>query len=115
MYAYLLKIDGDANNNKYYEMKGNDDFTFTAYYGRVGYEPQKMIYDMSKWDRTIASKVKKGYVDVTHLRAKAAATSENKDNLGNVSLIIRDMFQTLLLSTKQTVSRNYLLPVQGVT
>lgn len=115
MYAYLIKIEAGENNNKYYEMKSNDDFTFTAYYGRVGRDPQTMLYDMQKWDRTLKSKVRKGYTDVTHLRAKEAVASTRTDRLQTDSRIIRDIFNYLLASTKQTVDRNYLLPVQGIT
>jgi predicted DNA-binding WGR domain protein len=39
MYAYLIKVEAGANNNKYYEMIDNEDGTFTAKWGRVGRNP----------------------------------------------------------------------------
>lgn len=115
-YAYLIKVEPDANNNKYYEMKDNEDGTFTAYYGRVGYDPQKSTYPISRWQAIYSQKTnsRKGYTDITHLRAKED-TGEQKDRLDTNSRIVRDIFTFLLSATKETVSKNYLLPVSGVT
>jgi len=115
-YVYLIKVEPDANNNKYYEMKDNEDGTFTAYYGRVGYDPQTSQYPISRWQTIYNQKTssRKGYTDITHLRAKED-TAEQKDRLDTDSRIVKDIFNFLLASTKETVSKNYLLPVSGVT
>lgn len=53
----LIKVDGGANNNKFYNMKENGDGTFTATYGRVGAaKPQTDTKPMSKWDATYREK-----------------------------------------------------------
>ena len=60
----------DSNNNKFYNMHDNNDGTFTAHWGRVGVEGKDTVYPISKWDSTLASKLKKGYKDVTANTAK---------------------------------------------
>ncbi len=61
------------NHNKFYDMVENDDGTFSAFWGRVDVTKTETRYPISKWDSQYNSKVKKGYVDVTHLRTEAAA------------------------------------------
>lgn len=118
MYAYLIKVEAGANNNKYYEMIDNEDGTFTAKWGRVGRNPQEKIYPTSAWDRIYRQKLgpRKGYTDVTHTVAVSSDTTTNSgDRIVSDSRIIKDIFQFLLSSTSQSVSTNYLVPVQGVT
>ena len=72
-YIYLHKVDGDANNNKFYEMKNMGDGTFISTYGREGAEkPQKKSYPMSDWDSVYSEKTgsRKGYTDVTQFKSE---------------------------------------------
>jgi poly [ADP-ribose] polymerase 2/3/4 len=61
------------NHNKFYDMVENDDGTFSAFWGRVDVTKTETRYPISKWDSQYNSKVKKGYVDVTHLRTETVA------------------------------------------
>lgn len=74
----LLMVTGD-NHNKFYNMKDNGDGTFTATWGRVGTAGKDTVYDISKWDSTIASKIKKGYKDVTSNTAKISEYASVSD------------------------------------
>lgn len=88
-YIYLHKVDGDANNNKFYEMKANEGKgTFTAKYGREGTEkPALKEYPMHKWDSIYAEKTgkTKGYTDVTHLKSVVKDDKKTtKDSSGQI-------------------------------
>ena len=64
---YLLMVTTN-NNNKYYRMipsAGGD--SFTVEYGRVGASCQRRTYPMHSWENKYNEKVRKGYVDQTHL------------------------------------------------
>ena len=67
-FKYLIKVEPNANNNKFYRMIENGD-TFEAQYGRVGSSYQTKTYPMYKWESTYKSKLKKGYEDKTDLVA----------------------------------------------
>ena len=54
------------NNNKYYKMIPRGDY-FDVEYGRVGASCQSRSYPTSQWDKKYNEKIKKGYVDQTHL------------------------------------------------
>ena len=80
--VYLVLIDEDNNgtdSNKYYtlEPRGND---FVAKWGRIGGHESSKTYPMSKWDSTIASKKKKGYVERTDLMTDVIEDSKEEDN-----------------------------------
>lgn len=63
--VYLVMVTTN-NNNKYYRMIPHGD-TFEAEYGRVGASCQHASYSMSQWNKKYNEKIKKGYVDQTHL------------------------------------------------
>ena len=44
-YAYLIKVDANANNNKYYEIFENDDKSIDVKYGRIGGHEMTIHYD----------------------------------------------------------------------
>ena len=64
--VYLVMVTTN-NNNKYYRMLANDNGTFTVEYGRVGASCQTRTYPISQWDKKYNEKIRKGYVDQTHL------------------------------------------------
>lgn len=63
--VYLVMVTTN-NNNKYYRMIPHGD-TFEVEYGRVGASCQHASYSMSQWNKKYNEKIKKGYVDQTHL------------------------------------------------
>lgn len=120
------KVDTSENHNKYYNLLPNGDDTFTAEYGRVGAGKQVKIYPMSKWDSTIKSKLKKGYVDITDLKSdiiedsKVATEEENKNKTQDkFSLIkntsVRDIIKRLFNFANKTVQASYKVTSEQVT
>ena len=80
-FKYLQKVDGDANNNKMYIMRENNDGTFTVTYGREGAaKPATKVYPMHEWDSKLNEKLgnKKGYTDVTEYRSIVESTNTKK-------------------------------------
>ena len=78
-YAYLIFVSQD-NHNKYYEMQESNDGYIDILYGRVDstkiVAPRKPI---NQWNSIYNSKVKKGYTDVTNLRAvETVSTTDTK-------------------------------------
>lgn len=65
--AYLVMITATANNNKYYRMTPKGDRFFVEF-GRIGNTTsQTSSYPISSWNKKYNEKIKKGYVDQTHL------------------------------------------------
>jgi predicted DNA-binding WGR domain protein len=57
---YLVKVEPNANNNKYYRMieLGND--SFKVEYGRIGVGGfQTATYSISQWDKKLKEKIRK--------------------------------------------------------
>ena len=107
----LLKVSGNTNNNKYYEMHENGDGTFTAKFGRVGASPQKRSYPMSKWNAKYKEKQKKDYRDVTELSVivKEAKFKDIEDT--GISAIVN----ALQRYANSSISENYQVSAGAVT
>lgn len=110
--AKLLMVT-DANNNKYYNMK-DDGCTISVEYGRVGATCQTASYPSSKWSSLIASKVKKGYKDVTELFI-VEDTGDKVDFTTISDRHIDALIKKLEGYTKGQVTRNYQVSAEAVT
>lgn len=82
----LIKVDPNANNNKFYRVTLNEDGSVSTVFGRVG-DPGKPGASKGSgrdgFEKTIAAKEKKGYTKMEHLALDnaAAPTSSNKATL----------------------------------
>lgn len=66
-YTKLLMVTAE-NNNKYYTLTENTSTgKIDVEYGRVDKTKTEITKSMHEWDSLVKSKVKKGYMDVTHL------------------------------------------------
>ena len=55
----------NAHHNKFYEMKENPDgASFTATWGKIGFNGGTQIYGMNEWDVKYQEKINKGYKDI---------------------------------------------------
>ena len=55
----------NAHHNKYYEMNENPDgASFTATWGKIGFNGGTQIYGMNEWDMKYQEKINKGYKDI---------------------------------------------------
>ncbi len=102
-FAYLHKVDGDANNNKFYRMQEIAGGKFIATYGREGAaKPATEEYSMDRWESKLREKTgpRKGYTDITHLRALDEVKVSTKNSKG-VSIISADKHVDELIKALQ--------------
>ena len=122
---YLILVDPNNNgvdSNKFYKMAGNGDNTFTVEYGRVGATPQTKTYPMSKWNSTLSSKLKKGYVDRSDLMQEVIADSKIEDKSNGVdefglvqNLSVREVVKRLWDYANKTIQSAYSVRAEAVT
>ena len=122
---YLILVDPNNNgvdSNKFYKMAGNGDNTFTVDYGRVGAAPQTKTYPMSKWNSTLSSKLKKGYVDRSDLMQEVIADSKIEDKSNGVdefglvqNLSVREIVKRLWDYANKTIQSAYSVRAEAVT
>lgn len=109
-YCYLIKVEADANNNKFYQMQENPDNTFTATYGRVDHTSATKTYPMSKWDTIYKQKLgPKGYKDVTtyHAQVSDSGQPQQEKHIVHESPLVVEMFTQLRNAAKQSFAKNY--------
>jgi poly [ADP-ribose] polymerase len=112
--VYLVKVEANENNNKYYQMIQSGD-SFDVKYGRIGVGGyQTTSYSMSRWDSTYKSKLKKGYVDQTRLVAEPTI-KPNKEYKTIESNVISSIVSRLQAMAKQAIKDNYTISASKVT
>lgn len=105
-YTKLIMVT-EANNNKFYEMKDNEDGTFTAIWGRVGGGSESKIYNYREWDKKYKEKIRKGYEDITELCTVPDKKSNIfKDILDNK---VQSFVRTIQSYSKEAVKENYIV------
>lgn len=111
---YLVKVEAGLNANKYYKMipEGN---SFRVEYGRVGSNPQTDSYDISRWDSQLRSKLKKGYVDQTHLVAEVIEDKKQSKYAEIINSSISAIVKRLQQLAKQSIEDNYTISSNKVT
>lgn len=105
----LIMVSAD-NNNKFYRMTEQSDGTFNVEYGRVGVTSIKESYPLSRWDSKYKEKIKKGYKDVSDLKATVVdgqVTFNSTD--------VEHFYNCFSKYTKENVSRNYTISAGVVT
>ena len=78
-YLMFVDIKDGTQSNKFYNMfpKGN---AFTVEYGRMGSSKTTKDYPIARWRSIYNSKVRKGYKDITDLKATVAIKHEDSGN-----------------------------------
>jgi len=113
---YLVKVEPNANNNKYYELIPDGEEYFIAKYGRIGVSGyQTKRYHMGKWDSTLKSKIKKGYVDNTRLVAESVIKEKKKEYLDINNPSIAQIVTRLQSMARQAIRDNYIINSTSVT
>jgi len=111
--AKLIMVTPE-NNNKFYDMTENPDGSITAVWGRVDVTSTTTHYPVGKkkWETLINSKIKKGYVDMTEMRAVEVAKSDFAV-IGTpaVSAIVKE----LQSYANRSVQQNYTISSEAVT
>ena len=118
---YLIMVEANGNNhNKYYRMIPNDDGnSFTVEYGRVGSGRQIRQYPLHQWDKKYNEKIRKGYIDQTHLMEdliKAEKPKKQKSEYREIDdADIAEIVQRLMDMARQKVRQNYRVESNQVT
>jgi len=116
-YLYLVKVEPNANNNKFYRLIQTDDNNWTAEYGRIGAGGfQTAYYNMSQWDKKVREKEKKGYCDNTRLVAEVIVKEKkSKEYLDIQNQVIASIVARLQSMAKQAIADNYTISSNKVT
>lgn len=112
--TYLIMVTPD-NHNKVYNAypEGSE---FRVEYGRVDSPMASTRYPMSRWEKQISSKLKKGYQDVTDLRADLVAEVPQDESHKQIeNAVIREIVEKLLSMARETINRNYRVSSSKVT
>jgi len=112
---YLVKVEADANNNKYYRMIPNEN-VFDVQYGRIGVTGfQTAQYPISQWNKKFNEKIKKGYVDQTRLVAETIIKPKKKEYIDIENKYIQMIVTRLQAMAKQAIADNYTISSNKVT
>lgn len=114
----LIKVDGDLNSNKFYNMSEQNDGSIAIEYGRVEKTSVKESYPILMWDKKYKEKLKKGYKDVTHLYSEIAGTITS-NGVQTFSAItnnqVKQLIDTLQGYAKKSIQQNYTVSSDKVT
>ena len=115
--TYLIMVT-TANNNKYYNLFPEGD-KFRVEYGRVDATKTTAYYPMSKWNSQIASKLKKGYQDVTDLKKdlvqEISASNPESPYKEIENAAIKAIVEKLQSMARETIRKNYTVKASSVT
>jgi len=113
---YLVKVEANANNNKYYRMIPNGSM-FDVQYGRIGTTGyQTASYPMGRWDSTLKSKLKKGYIDQTRLVAETITKEKKKKEYLDIpNQVVASIISRLQSMARQAIADNYTISSSKVT
>lgn len=112
---YLVKVEPDANNNKYYRMIPNENY-FEVQYGRIGVTGYQIAsYPISQWNKKLNEKLRKGYVDQTRLVAETTIKPKKKEYLDINNPSIAQIVIRLQSMARQAIEDNYTISSNKVT
>lgn len=105
-----LILVSSENSNKFYRFQDTNDGNFKVEYGRVGVTSINEVYPISRWDSKYREKIKKGYRDVSDLKAQ---TIDGKITFNSSD--VEHFYQCFSRYTKENVGRNYTISSGAVT
>ena len=116
---YLVKVDPDANNSKYYKMIPNGE-SFKVEYGRLGNASfQTAEYSISQWNKKYKEKIKKGDEDKSELIQELVQDldeeNENNPYLPIPNKAIQTIVDRLQNYANEEIKRHYKVSSQQVT
>ena len=115
---YLVKVDPNANNSKYYKMIPEGD-SFRVEYGRLGNTNfQTSSYSMSQWDKKYKEKIKKGYEDKSELIQELVEDIDVDDDSPYLPIpnsAIQEIVNRLQKYANDEINRHYKVSSQQVS
>lgn len=110
--VHLVMVTKD-NNNKFYDMDDNEDGTFTAKWGRIGVTSSTQNYSIGQWQSKYREKVKKGYVDQSHLFVKPKKGGSSLITIADKD--VNALVKLLQQYANKSVNENYTVDASAVT
>lgn len=119
-YAYLICVDELQNNNKFYEIKQNDDNSIDVTYGRVGVTSRNHHYNPTEKNFYVLrdDKVRNGYEDVTALHSVRTSKEKSYEELQYEPIQdeeIKELIENLIKSSRDFMKQNYTVSLQEIT
>lgn len=112
---YLVKVEPDANNNKYYRLIPDGEY-FDVQYGRIGVSGyQSARYPISQWNKKLKEKLRKGYIDQSRLVAETIVQEKKKEYLDINNPVISQIIARLQAMARQAIKDNYTISSNSVT
>ena len=115
---YLVKVDPNANNSKYYKMIPNGS-SFKVEYGRLGNDRfQSTSYPINLWDKKYKEKIKKGYEDKSELIQELVqdiTPEEDNPYLPIPNKVIQEIVERLQKYANDEISKQYQVSSHQVT
>lgn len=102
----------ENNNNKFYEMTDNNDGTFKVLYGRVGSRQTEVTYPISEWNSKYNEKIRKGYIDNTHL---FAVSTPESDTSSIQDKSVKSLIDSFMKYARNSIFNNYIVSATEVT
>ncbi len=84
-------------------------------YGRIGSTAIKARYPISQWNKKYNEKIRKGYVDMTHLVSEPQVADTGDDYLPIADSAIAEVFDFLRRCSRQILQQNYTISTDKVT
>lgn len=117
-FNYLIKVDPNANNNKFYQMT-EENGELVVLYGRVGNMGNRVVYPLHQWDTKFREKLRKGYVDHTHLHTSTTMVNVDDEDSKPYKEIknagVKKLIDQLQLWASKVVANNYTVKSKDVT
>lgn len=123
---YLIMVNPDKNNNKFYRMVDLGNHTWGAFYGRIGEKQGESAYSdhVTKpyeypdymYAIKYQEKILKGYKDKTECHKTGSVQVHNVVEFSNISEpIVAELVRRLMQYAKQTIEQNYTVTSKDVT
>lgn len=113
-FVYLIKVEKDENNNKFYRMTANET-TFLAEWGRIGSKGQSKMFPINQWNTKLRGQLRKGYEDKTEnvaeeIKVKAGIVYKEISDTSIAKIVkrLQDM-------ARDAISKNYTVTADKVT
>lgn len=118
--VFLVMVNPDHNNNKYYEMKDNKDGTWTAVYGRIGqddgiYGRRSTTYPSYMWQTKYNEKIAKGYQDMSRFHAGEKKNGDEAKYAPVACTAVQNLMDRLQRWARKCIEDNYTVRADAVT
>lgn len=123
---YLIMVNPDRNNNKFYRMVDLGNHTWNAFYGRIGENQGESVYSghVTKpyeypdymYSIKLQEKLLKGYKDKTECHKTGSVKKNNSVEFCNISEpVVADLVARLMQFARKTIEQNYTVASVDVT